>query len=190
MTPRSSSSGCLHQTACLTLPCKCVQYYWPLTVIPIGMGWSSPSPFQLKNMTCMTSEHPECTVQFSSMAMFGHVIQHSVFSVDSKMNVSMIHQLLKYNGGVHCLNFCNTADGWWQEKQASGYRVHVESTLHKLFISPSCWWGCSKHLLERFRPPYQLPYMKYCARVPGGVHPSLMLGLHCDKHHLSLPSNS
>ena len=31
---------------------------------------------------------------------------------------------------------------WW---------VHVESTLHKPFISPGCWWGYGKHLLESFQ---------------------------------------
>jgi hypothetical protein len=33
---------------------------------------------------------------------------------------------------------------WWRGEHAwlFGYRsAHLESTLHKLFFSPSCWWG-------------------------------------------------
>jgi hypothetical protein len=54
---------------------------------------------------------------------------------------------------MHCLHFSNAADGRWQEHTwLLGSWARVESTLHKLFISPSCWWGYGKQLLERFWP--------------------------------------
>jgi hypothetical protein len=55
---------------------------------------------------------------------------------------------------LHCHHFSNVADGWWREECAWLFGhcwARVESTLHKLFFSPSCCWGYSKHLLERFR---------------------------------------
>jgi len=52
-------------------------------VAPQAAGWSSKSPFQLKNMTCRLSEHPDYAIQFSLIVIFGQAIQHSVISVDS-----------------------------------------------------------------------------------------------------------
>jgi len=60
-------------------------------------GWSSTSLFQLKNITCRLSEHPDYAVQFSFMVIFGQAIQHSVISVESEITASMTHQLLKCN---------------------------------------------------------------------------------------------
>jgi len=47
-------------------------------VAPQVAGWSSTSQFQLKNMTCRLSEHPEYAVQFSFIVIFGQAFQHSV----------------------------------------------------------------------------------------------------------------
>jgi hypothetical protein len=52
------------------------------------------------------------TVQFSSLVMFGHTIQHSVVSAEGPLNASMIHQLLKCDEEMHCHHFCLMADGW------------------------------------------------------------------------------
>ena len=57
-------------------------------------------------------------------------------------------------------SFLHAADGWWQEEHMWSFghhRVLVESTLHRLFVSPSCWSGYGKHMLERFWLPWQLP---------------------------------
>jgi len=81
-------------------------------------------------------------MQFSSLVMFGHDIQHSIFSLNGPMNASMTHQPLKCDGGMHYLHFCDTAGEWWQEQHVwffGHHRAHVKSTLQKLFISPSCW---------------------------------------------------
>jgi hypothetical protein len=54
---------------------------------------------------------------------------------------------------MHCLHSSNAADGWWQEQHAWLFGhcwACVESTLHKLFVSPRWWWGYVNHLLERF----------------------------------------
>ena len=55
-----------------------------------------------------------CAIFF--LVMFGHAIQHSVFSAEGQMNASMTHQLLKCYRGMRCLYFSNSADGWWQEE--------------------------------------------------------------------------
>jgi len=62
------------------------------TLIPIGMGWSNPSPFWLKNMTCMTVRAPDYATPFSCCVMYGHAIQHSLISAEGQMNASMTHQ--------------------------------------------------------------------------------------------------
>ena len=54
MKPCSSSSGCLGWRVGLTSTCQSVQLYWPLTIVPIGMGWLRTSPFHLKDMMCTT----------------------------------------------------------------------------------------------------------------------------------------
>jgi hypothetical protein len=46
---------------------------------------SSTNPFQLKNMTCRLSEHPDYSTQFSFMVIFGEAIQHSVISTESEI---------------------------------------------------------------------------------------------------------
>jgi len=57
-----------------------------------------------------------------------------------------IHQPLKRDPGMHCLNISTAADVWWQEHVwPIGHRCAcVQSTPHKLLVSPSCWWGYSK----------------------------------------------
>ena len=44
--PYSISSGCLQQTAGVTLSCKSAQSSWPLTIVPTVKGWSRTGPFQ------------------------------------------------------------------------------------------------------------------------------------------------
>jgi len=156
MTPHSSSSDCLWWIAGLILSCKIVQQYWPLTIVSTGMGWSSISTFQLNNWHAWLSEHPDCTVQCSSLVTFGHTFQHSVISTEGWLNESMTCQPLKCGWGMHCLPFCSAADGWWQEKLTLVIFPCVEFTLHKLSIPQAvgedklntCWRGtdcCSNY---------------------------------------------
>lgn len=61
---------------------------------------------------------------------------------------------LKCNGGMHCHHFSSGADGWCWDEHARPFGhcgTCVDSTLHILNVSISCWWGCSKHLLDRFQ---------------------------------------
>ena len=81
-------------------------------------------------------------MQLSSSMTFGHAIRHSLISPNGQMNAFMTHQPLIYDGGMHCPHISNAADGWWQAEHArlfSHRLARVESTLHKLFISPNCW---------------------------------------------------
>jgi hypothetical protein len=89
-------------------------------------------------------------VQFSSSLTYGHAFHHSVFSTKGQMNASMNLQTLKCDREMHWLNFSNPADGWWQEEHTWPFG-HGWARVHKLFVSPICWWGYGKHLLERFR---------------------------------------
>jgi hypothetical protein len=66
-------------------------------VTPQAAGWSNTKPFQLKNMICRLSGHPDYAVQFSFMVKFWQAIQHSVISVDSEITASMTCQVLKCN---------------------------------------------------------------------------------------------
>jgi len=85
----------------------------------IGMGWSSPSVFWLKNMACMTIRASDCAMQFSCLVTLGNSVQHSVISAYGQMNVSMICLQLKcYHGMIQCLCFFSAAGGWWQEERA------------------------------------------------------------------------
>jgi len=136
---------------------------------------------------------------FKGLKTFGHTIQHPLISGESQRNTSVSRQLLKCNQQIYCHHFSNAADGWWQEHTwlFGHHWAHAEATVHKLFISPRRWWGYGKHLLERFWLLYQLPCMNYCtyiqgqiSLVPRGIHLSPMLGLHCKRHHLSLPGHA
>jgi len=150
--------------------------------------------YKVKHKYTLAEEHD--VHDFQSYVTFGHTIQRSVISAERHMNAPMIHQSLQSNWGTHCLHFSNIADGTWQEEHAWLFGHHwacVESTLHKLPISPSCWWGYGKHLLEIYWLLQQMPSMKYCmldqgqiSLVPCGIHPLPMLVLHCKGHHLSL----
>jgi len=64
------------------------------------------------------SEHPDCAMQFFSLVMMGHTIQHHVVSGEGQMNAYMTHELSKCNEGMHCLHFSNAADGWWKAEHA------------------------------------------------------------------------
>ena len=80
-----------------------------------------------------------------------HTIQRSVITPECQINAPMSHQPLQCNQGTHCLHFSNIADGTWQEEHTQLFGHHwawVETTLHKPLISPSCWCGYGKHLLE------------------------------------------
>jgi len=115
------------------------------------------------------------------------------------MNACMDHKLLKCDWGRYCLYFSNAADGWWQEQEwLFGHcPAYVKSTLWKIFISPRCWWEsvntcwrdsnfCGKcHAWNNARM-----LQGQISLVPYDVHLSPMLGLHCDRHHLFLPSHS
>jgi hypothetical protein len=80
-------------------------------------------------MTCLTlrTSWLHCAIFF----LFGNASQHSVFSAEGPMNVSMTRHPLKCDRGLHCFHFSNTEDRWWQEEHAW---AHVESTLHKLLF--------------------------------------------------------
>ena len=86
--------------------------HWPLYQMACD---GQASLFLLKNMTCMTSEPPDCTVQYTSMITLRYAIQHSV--VSAEINASMTCQPLKWDWGMNFLHFSNAA-GWWQEEHA------------------------------------------------------------------------
>jgi hypothetical protein len=56
---------------------------------------------------------------------------------------------------MHCLHFSNAAYGWWQKHAwFFGHRwARMKYTMHKLLVSPGCWWGNYKYLLDRFPLP-------------------------------------
>ena len=85
------------------------------------------------------SEHTDCAVQSSSSVAFRRAIRHSVFSAEGQMNASMTRRPLKWDEGMHCLHFCDTADVWWQDECAwllGHLWAHVESTLNRLYFPP------------------------------------------------------
>ena len=95
----------------------------------------------------------------SSLVTFGHAILHSLVSAEGQMNASMTHQLLHCSWGMHCFHFSNSADGRRQEEHAWLFArcwAHVESTLHKLFVSPSCWWGYGEILTSVAFATYEI----------------------------------
>jgi hypothetical protein len=94
-------------------------------VAPQVAGWSSISPFQLKNMTCRLSEHPDYAVQFSFMVIFGQAIQHSVISVESEITASMTCQLLKCCRWVVARKTCMVL---WSLLSMCG--IHLAQTSH------------------------------------------------------------
>ena len=121
----------------------------PWLLYQLARDGSAQVHFCWRTWCAWLPKHPNCSMYFSSLVTFGQAIQHSAVSYEGQMTASMTRQLLKCDQGLHWLNFFNTADGWQLEHAwLFGYhRAHVESTLHKLFFSPSCWWGYSKHLL-------------------------------------------
>jgi hypothetical protein len=167
----------LHQILHITMEMSCCVVLSPAVLLVYGEEPASPYParvssnmghwqwcqlardgqaqahFGWRTWHAWLSERPDCAVQFSSLVILGHAIQHCVISAEGQMNASMTRQPLKCDRGTNCLHFSNAADGWWREHAwLFGYRwARVESTLHKLFYSQSCWWGYGKHLLVRFQ---------------------------------------
>jgi len=92
------------------------------------------SLFLLKNMTCMTSEPPDCTVQYSSTIMLRYTIQHSV--VSAEINASMTCQPLKCERGDELPSFLRrrwvlarrTCIALWPSLSMCG--IHFSQTLH------------------------------------------------------------
>ena len=131
---------------------KSVQYigHW----LSYQLAWDGQARvhFSWRTWHAWLSEHPDWATQFSSSVTFGNTIQHSVISADSQMNTSMTQQQLKHDWERHCLDFSKAADGWQQEHTwlFDHCWTCLKSTLHKLFVSLSCLWNHSKHLLERF----------------------------------------
>ena len=126
--------------------------HWPLD--QLALDGQTQGHFSQKTLCAWLSEYPDCPVQFSSSVTFWHAIQQFVSSAEGQMNAFKTHQLLKCDRQMQCLPSSKAADGWRQEAhtQLCGHRwAHVESSLHRLFVSPSCWWGYSKHFLERLR---------------------------------------
>jgi len=76
------------------------------------MGWSSTSPFQLKNIACGTSRAPGLHRAVFFLGDVGYITQHSVVLAEDQINASMTYQPLKCDRGVHWLDFSDAADGW------------------------------------------------------------------------------
>jgi hypothetical protein len=82
-------------------------------------------------------------------------IHHSVLSAGEGVSSDCIHDTLMFK-----VQWRNTLPSvlqcrsWWSDECAIPFGhcwECMESTLHILNVSISCWWGYSKRLLERFQ---------------------------------------
>jgi hypothetical protein len=71
-----------------TFSCKSVQWYWPLTIVPVGTQWSIINPFELKNVIGFTFRPPWlcCAIFFlddwicySSFCIFSWVSNECIY---------------------------------------------------------------------------------------------------------------
>ena len=115
------------------------------------MAWGDLAQvhFGWRTSCAWPAEHPHCAMQCSSSVTLGQAIRNSVVAAEAQMNVikeciAFICPMLQMGGG---------------KKNTHDFLVIVEhmwNPLCKNFsISPSSWWGYSKHL-ERFWLLWQL----------------------------------
>ena len=188
--PYSNSSGCLQQTAGLTLSCKGAQSSWPLTIVATVKRWSSTGPFQNTLIAPCNCLPWLCWgMPFSILSFWVRVKWMHAYLINHQNAIkectALISPMLQMGGGK-----MNT--------HHSLIRVeHMWTALSTNFLFPqtvveervnTCWRDsnfCSnchawntvhafKDRLHLFNVAFILP----------------MLGLHFKGHYLSLPSHS
>jgi len=76
------------------------------------MGWSSTSPFQLKNIACVTCRVPGLQRAVFFLGDVGYITQHSVLLAEGQINASVTCQPFRCDREVHWLDFSDAGDGW------------------------------------------------------------------------------
>jgi hypothetical protein len=154
MTLCSIISGCLWWRANLVCPERMSSNIIHWLLFQLAWDVQAQIHFGWRAWCAWVPEHADCCA-VSFLGDSG--VCHSLFCCFSGgVSSDCIHYSLtfkvQWRNALH--QFSSAADGRWWGEHARPFGhcwACVELTLHILNVSISCWWGYSKHLLERFQ---------------------------------------